>query len=230
MNEDRWKNLKNFVAEWYRPLTEADGLPLEQIEAAEKSLGFRLPDALRELYQLIGGNKDLTGRQNYLTKIEDLQIEDGYLWVWDENQGVWVYGIAENDLTLSDPPTQLLMDGECVESESGKPLSDLALVMIALDLVMAGEHSALGSAGPRFGIDPSVPYDKYEGIINEMLSRGKPSPYPILAENRFFIVEGVLALPDSNGLFIAAPDRQTLLEAVNKLDQLDWSCNSIEDN
>lgn len=225
---DRWQNLKGFIAEWYRPLTAVDGLPLEQIEVAEKQVGFRLPEALRELYQLIGANADLTGQQNYLLAPEDLEIEDEYVWIWNENQNVWGFGIEEEDLNVPDPPMQFYMDGEWDESESGKPLSEIALLMIAMDLITAGELSAYGSAGTHemFGGQRDV----YEKVVNDIVNRGVPSPYPILADNRFFVVEGVLTQPYLDGLRILAPDKPILLEAMNKLDQLDWSYNSIEDN
>jgi hypothetical protein len=229
-DNDRWQNLKSFIAEYYRPLTPVDGVPVERVEAAEKELGFRLPEALRELYMLIGANEDLTGQENYLTPLDDLEIEDGYLWVWNENQGVWFYAIAEAELASSDPPTQFIMDEELDESESGKLLSDTALLMVALDLIMAGTFSAYGSAGPMIFPSSGGPYDIYEGKLNEILGRGELSPYPVLAANRFFVVEGVLAQSDGDGLRILAPDKPALLQAMNKLDQLDWSYNSIEDN
>jgi hypothetical protein len=50
----RWKRTADLIAEWQRPLREGDGLPLADIEAAERRLGFRLPEALREWYLLAG--------------------------------------------------------------------------------------------------------------------------------------------------------------------------------
>ena len=53
-NEDRFAELKAFIAEWFRPLEPGDGCTEDEIIAAETRLGFRLPTPLREWYLMAG--------------------------------------------------------------------------------------------------------------------------------------------------------------------------------
>jgi hypothetical protein len=84
---DRYAILEAFVAEWYRPIQPEDGYTEAEIVEAEGQLGFRLPEALREFYGLIGRNDELTGRQNYLASLDEdgiypIAFEDGFLLFW----------------------------------------------------------------------------------------------------------------------------------------------------
>ncbi|MFL5356773.1 SMI1/KNR4 family protein [Archangium sp.] len=51
---ERWALVKRFVAHWHEPLREGQGYAASELDAAERRLGFPLPVALREWYQLAG--------------------------------------------------------------------------------------------------------------------------------------------------------------------------------
>lgn len=53
-HEERWSLLRDFMAEWQTPLQEGDGYSAKELNAAEQTLGLKLPVALREWYQLAG--------------------------------------------------------------------------------------------------------------------------------------------------------------------------------
>lgn len=61
---DLYSDLKAFIAEWHRPIEPGDGNSEAEIVEAESRLGFRLPEAVRELYALIGNAEDITRGHN----------------------------------------------------------------------------------------------------------------------------------------------------------------------
>ncbi len=138
-SEDRWSLLKDFVAEWHAPLQFGDGYSQEDLDAAERRLGFALPTALREWYGLAGKRKDIIARQNYLVVPDELEISDenGLLIFHSENQGVVEWGIQPADLSLADPTVWL--DDSGAHDDTQEPirendtLSEFALQMIVLE-------------------------------------------------------------------------------------------------
>jgi len=147
--EDRWPLLKDFVAEWHTPLKEGDGYSAQEVDTAERRLGFKLPAALREWYLLAGKRKDLTAVQNFLrppdrlfTRVED---DSEMLYFYTENQAVVNWGISFNDIRLDDPP--VLLD-ESMEMQNDT-LSEFITQMVVLETACFTEMSgnACGKEG-----------------------------------------------------------------------------------
>lgn len=53
---------ERFISEWFGPIPQADGYDSEQIESAERVLGFSLPPTLRWLYAKVGRRLGRTRR------------------------------------------------------------------------------------------------------------------------------------------------------------------------
>ncbi|MEV4534085.1 hypothetical protein AB0J82_09660 [Asanoa sp. NPDC049518] len=51
---DVWRFIRSFAAEWAEPIREADDVTRAELDEAEQRLGVRLPEVIREAYQLIG--------------------------------------------------------------------------------------------------------------------------------------------------------------------------------
>src|SRR5687768_9352686 len=49
-----------------------DGIPEEDILKTEEEIGFKLPDALREYYKILGNNGELNKAHNFLTDLAEL--------------------------------------------------------------------------------------------------------------------------------------------------------------
>ncbi len=105
--EDRWSLLKDFVAEWHTPLKEGDGYAAAELDAAEQRLGLKLQPALREYYLLVGQREDIVAKQNFLVSPDELEVQDGLLVFYSENQSVVEWGVRRRDLKLDDPPVYL---------------------------------------------------------------------------------------------------------------------------
>ncbi|MDO4260015.1 MAG: hypothetical protein Q4C87_10915 [Actinomycetaceae bacterium] len=102
---DRWAWLKECIATWYAdPLVESDGLSTETIDQAEARLEVRIPGVLREWYELVGARLDFIQDQPLLP--HQLQVTNGHLEFWWENQGCWRLGAALNQ--GDDPPVHVL--------------------------------------------------------------------------------------------------------------------------
>jgi len=105
--EDRWSLLTDFVAEWHSPLQAGDGYSPKELDAAERRLGFKLPLALREWYQLAGKRDDLFAIDPYgFTLPHELSIkkdDKDVLWLFSETQALVSWGIRRQDLLRDDP-------------------------------------------------------------------------------------------------------------------------------
>jgi len=141
--EDRWSLLKDFIAEWHGPLKRGDGYPASELNAAEKRLGLKLPEALREWYQLAGQREDVFATQNFLVSPEELEVEDGLLEVYCENQGIVHWGLKPADLHLPDPPVYLNDDGMHDEPQElireNETVSEFALQMAICETIITRE-------------------------------------------------------------------------------------------
>ena len=146
--QDRWSLLKDFIAEWHRPLTSGSGYSAAELDAAEQRLELKLPEALRELYQFAGRWEDVfVATQNFLVSPEELEIEEGLLEIYCENQGIVHWGIRPDDLHLPDPPVYLNDSGLHDEPQEiireNETLSGFALQMVVCDTTIALDRSIL---------------------------------------------------------------------------------------
>lgn len=121
---ERWNVLRQFIDHWYRPIgsTPSDGYSSEQLDAAQKSLGVKLPSALREFYKLAGKRQDVWSVQDELLAPDKLLRKDGNLIFYVENQNVVTWAVRESDLEQEDPPvfvvSNMVPDGMIMESNS----------------------------------------------------------------------------------------------------------------
>jgi len=98
----RWSRHVEFVREWFtRPLEPEDGLEPELIESREAELGLRLPDSVREWYQLLGGRLELCGGEQRINYLDDL---DDSLALAVENQACTCWWAKPNG--DPDPPVE----------------------------------------------------------------------------------------------------------------------------
>jgi cell wall assembly regulator SMI1 len=82
----------------------SDGSSGADILRAETSLGITLPQPLREYYLCFGGNKSLANAHDRWLSLEKLEVREGYLVFWEENQGVYWAGVSRSAVHLEDPP------------------------------------------------------------------------------------------------------------------------------
>ncbi|MEU7763761.1 hypothetical protein AB0B25_01345 [Nocardia sp. NPDC049190] len=101
-----WQFIKEFVAHWMSPLTEADGFSEAELAPIEDLLERRLPPAMREAYGLFGRRSDLTSRQDDFRPPTSLFVDDDEEIVTFrvENQGVVEWGVRISELVMPDPP------------------------------------------------------------------------------------------------------------------------------
>lgn len=144
--EGAWGFIARFTAEWLVPLADGDGFAEDELQAAERRLGLRLPDAVRELYALLGRRDDLTSNQDALLPPRRLGFDDsGQALVFRvENQGCAQWGIPVHGLHLPDPPVLLRLDGLASRPEPWRPFLErfsLACVEMVLSESVLGPDS-----------------------------------------------------------------------------------------
>ncbi|UBF28579.1 hypothetical protein K9N68_12290 [Kovacikia minuta CCNUW1] len=113
----RWQLLKEIVADWYPPLSDADGFDHATIAQAEQKLGLCLPLALKEWYGLAGRRADVWSRQdelivpgelvhyrNSLLNTQERQSYQDALIFYVENQACQLWAIKLEALAMDDPP------------------------------------------------------------------------------------------------------------------------------
>lgn len=86
-----------------RRLATTDGFARPDVVAAEARLGFRLPEALRCFYLAVGRVDEFTADCRVMVFLPELEIEDGFLIVSNDQQFVASFAIPETRLTDADP-------------------------------------------------------------------------------------------------------------------------------
>ena len=144
---ERWRLVEEFIDIWYGPLQPGDGYSEEELQAAEKRLGFKLPAALREWYALAGKRQNQWARQDPWVEPPDLLrlMKNDSIIIRYENQGVEYWGIRLTDCSLTDPPMQRFEEPLQTSSTTTEfILQTLIYDVKCLDLIRAAE-SVLGS-------------------------------------------------------------------------------------
>jgi uncharacterized protein (TIGR02996 family) len=102
----RWRLVEEFIDVWYGSLKEGDGVPEQELDAAERRLGRKLPAALREWYALAGNRPDIWSRQDRFVIPPSLKFDTttDTLIIRLENQACERWGIPVRDLDRADPP------------------------------------------------------------------------------------------------------------------------------
>lgn len=143
---ERWALVKRCVAHWHEPLREGQGYAASELDAAERRLGFPLPVALREWYQLAGQREDLTARQDRLLPPSVLKVEHGVLFFHVENQGCCLWGVRREDVGLEDPPVFMRDDAGVRVQEAGS-VSEFVLHMLLQETLLTGPGPKVDDLG-----------------------------------------------------------------------------------
>jgi hypothetical protein len=140
---------------------EAWGYSAERVDAVQETLGIRLPESLARWYTTVGAVSALTSSQNRLRPPERLQVRDGVLLLYDENQGCTVWGIPVDALAQQDPPVVLDRSDELQPSRpiwrrESDSLSSFSLSVALTEICVSGagfgghaEVDAIGLASLR---------------------------------------------------------------------------------
>ena len=108
-------------------------LPEAKITAAEQHLGIRFPAVLREYLLTLGGREAVNQSFNRLLPLENMDFDDDYLVLMEENQGVFLCGIARADLAQDNPPVHIgFYTGETESYEWQPHLPDTSALLLEL--------------------------------------------------------------------------------------------------
>ena len=142
--EQELRRIAQVVGELFGEPNEADKVPVAELDDAEQRLGVKLPRALRGYYQLYGRNW-VNGVQDCLRQPSELELRDGALVFFDENQGVCFWGIEAEYLSRDDPPVcNALNEALPLAWRAFEPqLSTFLLVMLFWHAVNGGNRSDL---------------------------------------------------------------------------------------
>lgn len=162
-SQNRWNTMRRFIAHWYPPLMQEDGIPSTELDEAENRLGLKLPTALRDWYMLAGGREDISAAQNYLLRPSELSIVDHHLVFYVESQRVVGWGIPLTSLERSDPSVEL--DTGYLASQHGwvqenTLFSDFMRQMVIHQSLFTGDFRGNASLGPTVTrkIEATFPY------------------------------------------------------------------------
>lgn len=86
--------------------TTQNGYEENELQELEQRLNILLPKVLRSYYLSLGKNEKINLSHNRLLgpNSEVFITDDGYLVIYEENQGVVYWGIKQTDLSLDNPP------------------------------------------------------------------------------------------------------------------------------
>ncbi|MFE9428500.1 SMI1/KNR4 family protein [Kitasatospora sp. NPDC006697] len=140
---EAWPFIAGFAAHWSRPLAPGDGVAPDELDAAERRLGVRLPGPLREAHLRFGRRADLTGSHDQLLAPADLHLLDGALVYRVENQGAACWGIPLAELAGADPGTVLRPDLADRSQERWEPWEE-SLTEACVEMVMSEAVHAPG--------------------------------------------------------------------------------------
>lgn len=97
--------IQNIKRLYNLPENENFGFLENEISELEKRLDIKLPSKLREYYLTLGKEENLNYSYNTLFKPEEISFsDDEFLLIYEENQGVVIWGIKKEDLKLDNPP------------------------------------------------------------------------------------------------------------------------------
>ena len=215
-SEDYWAEVKRFIAEWHRPLEAGDGYTEVQIQEAEARLGMRLPEALRELYLLLGKRDDIVRIYNRLLNLEKLKIVQGHLVFWTENQGVSDWCIKLENISLPNPFVSCWMiyaDALDVSiGEEHHSLTEEILSILVTDLFQDS------NAEPPIYI---CPYILEDGPV-EFATTLNSIKYQSLYETEIYQSGDILIYASPEGILLKSRSEISLLEFVEKHDYMDF--------
>ncbi len=139
---DRWMLLDSLIACWHNSLDEPAGYTLDELRAAEASMGSAIPSALAEWYRSSGKRRSVWSRQDEFLAPEKLYMENDALIFYVENQSVVKWGIPTDKLAVEDPPVVVESvdhaDEWIMQTDN---LSKFAIYMFAYTLAFADNNA-----------------------------------------------------------------------------------------
>jgi hypothetical protein len=142
-----------------RPLNAEDGLSMDEIEAVEIKLKYKLPIGLKYFYNAVG-NLEL-----FMSSFEDFPepyLLDNKIIFLEENQGVCYWGIDTKDIEKEDPLVYVCTDPEAEEPEWYPEEVTLAKFLeILLYYQCAQGGYEYGGAVYETGFESRAAYEKF---------------------------------------------------------------------
>ena len=145
LEHSRWVHLAAFVAKWYRePLAWPRGPRLERVDAqiaeVEHRLGAKLPQGVREWFAL-AGHRLTDVNQDRPVRLAALEVKDGRVPVWWENEGNWSVDI---ELAGDEPRAVVVSE---VSGWNRRATTTQALRGMVVSDTLAGAHGGIGPLG-----------------------------------------------------------------------------------
>lgn len=180
---DRWSLLEEYVRDWRLPVAGRSRYSAMDITDAEDQLGFKLPLALREWYQLPYQPYQLT--RDFVTchcmlGPAELKLANGWSVFHLENQDCCEWAIYEDDAHLDDPPVY----AGTTEEEDTHPwqLQNQTLSEFCLQMVMRETLCACGYEAHAENVQP----DELERLEQHFAPLGFPTWWEMPQGSRFF--------------------------------------------
>jgi hypothetical protein len=123
------------IAAWLlgRPLTAEDGVPEEELAAAERQLGCALPPALRKFYRKVGREPAVTQSFQRFTEPYEWMLSGDKIVFLAENQGVCFWAVDSHSKVYQSTD---LDDPEWHEEEGG--LAEFLRVILYYQMAQGG--------------------------------------------------------------------------------------------
>jgi hypothetical protein len=213
--ETRFVVLLDLADTFSRAPRRSWGYPAEEIELGRRLMpvvtkgtaGLSLPSALARWYATVGRLPELTSTQNRLSAPDDLEVKEGLIVIYTENQHCTVWGIPLGALDQDDPPIVFTERGGW--HREANSVSSFALTVGLTELCIHG-----GRFGCSGWMDASA-----KAALSSALQRVPVAPlqYPTPDREAFFLVnDRVIILVEQELPFTAGLDD----EVVEHLDEL----------
>ncbi len=213
------------IRKLYQLDDRAQGYSEQELLLAEQRLAVSLPEVLRDYYLSLGKNAIVNENHNRLLSPRDLYITpSGYLFFYEENQAVAVWGIARDHLQEANPAVYGSYDTDREEWwADSDSLEHFLLSMAYWNAALGGlKHMAMAEQPPD-DITATIErhWIEHKGITNQYLHFFTSDHSDILALTTDS--EGKV-----NGLYVASADPLKYEQIVDRL-PISWDYRSDRD-
>lgn len=158
----QWEWLTTYLATWCaNPLHARDGSSPVEIEGVTTRTGLPVPEPLAQWWSLVG--RRLQSVQDVPATPNNVQVTDGRLDFWTENQGVWIVGVQP------DASATCVINDTDFPWPQGVTVAQAAQAMLVSETIAAGwvghGQGPLGAlaAGVSGGMAQDVTQDEVDG-------------------------------------------------------------------
>lgn len=157
-------------------LRASDGRAESRIAAAERKLGARLPNALREYYLVAGCERRFNLTYNQLLAPSEWSIDNGHLIFLAENQAVVLWGVKASKRPAQDPQVFQGVNGKSIWwYPEHKHCSTFLTVMLHWNGCFGGAMPHTGSATVKLALRRRLDRDwNFAGEVNAMRAYNLP--------------------------------------------------------